>query len=203
MAPVCLLLAFFEVLRMRLGASPARDPSMNFVAIKTPEQMDLLALHRVRSRLVGQRTGAMALRSARQRQRRAAIDCIEAEYLRLAKRRITHQVVLDLHDCRRRNNASSEASWSSEDVVLAWVASGAASTGFATAPAECVLAVGTATERAKSAASRRRPRGPLPAPSRLVRSSSSWCWSSAAVRCCGAGPSQNGPIELPKNLPPA
>jgi transposase len=30
---------------------------MSFVAIKTPEQMDLLALHRVRSRLVSQRTG--------------------------------------------------------------------------------------------------------------------------------------------------
>src|SRR3712207_3603005 len=30
---------------------------MSFVAIKTPDQMDLLALHRVRSRLVGQRTG--------------------------------------------------------------------------------------------------------------------------------------------------
>ena len=32
---------------------------MSFVAIKTPEQMDLLALHRVRSRLVGQRTGTI------------------------------------------------------------------------------------------------------------------------------------------------
>jgi transposase len=32
---------------------------MRFVAIKTPEQMDLLALHRVRSRLVGQRTGVI------------------------------------------------------------------------------------------------------------------------------------------------
>jgi transposase len=32
---------------------------MQFVTIKTPEQMDLLALHRVRSRLVGQRTGAI------------------------------------------------------------------------------------------------------------------------------------------------
>jgi transposase len=32
---------------------------MHFVAIKTPEQMDLLALHRVRSRLVGQRTGVI------------------------------------------------------------------------------------------------------------------------------------------------
>jgi transposase len=30
---------------------------MHFVAIKTPEQMDLLALHRARSRLVSQRTG--------------------------------------------------------------------------------------------------------------------------------------------------
>jgi transposase len=30
---------------------------MSFVAIKTPDQMDLLALHRVRSRLVSQRTG--------------------------------------------------------------------------------------------------------------------------------------------------
>jgi len=34
-------------------------PTMSFVAIKTPEQMDLLALHRVRSRLVGQRTGTI------------------------------------------------------------------------------------------------------------------------------------------------
>jgi hypothetical protein len=34
-------------------------PTMHFVAIKTPEQMDLLALHRVRSRLVGQRTGVI------------------------------------------------------------------------------------------------------------------------------------------------
>jgi transposase len=32
---------------------------MSFVTIKTPEQMDLLALHRVRSRLVGQRTGTI------------------------------------------------------------------------------------------------------------------------------------------------
>jgi transposase len=34
-------------------------PTMNFVSIKTPEQMDLLALHRIRSRLVGQRTGTI------------------------------------------------------------------------------------------------------------------------------------------------
>jgi transposase len=32
---------------------------MHFVAIKTPEQMDLLALHRVRSHLVGQRSGVI------------------------------------------------------------------------------------------------------------------------------------------------
>jgi transposase len=37
-------------------AEAVQRPTMSFVAIKTPEQMDLLALHRVRSRLVGQRT---------------------------------------------------------------------------------------------------------------------------------------------------
>ena len=38
-------------------AEAVQRPTMHFVAIKTPEQMDLLALHRVRSRFVGQRTG--------------------------------------------------------------------------------------------------------------------------------------------------
>jgi transposase len=38
-------------------AEAVQRPTMAFVAIKTPEQMDLLALHRVRSRLVSQRTG--------------------------------------------------------------------------------------------------------------------------------------------------
>jgi len=37
-------------------AEAVQRPTMSFVAIKTPEQMDLLALHRVSSRLVGQRT---------------------------------------------------------------------------------------------------------------------------------------------------
>src|SRR5215471_1585649 len=37
-------------------AEAVQRPTMRFVSIKTPEQMDLLALHRVRSRLVGQRT---------------------------------------------------------------------------------------------------------------------------------------------------
>jgi transposase len=40
-------------------AEAVQRPTMHFVAIKTPEQMDLLALHRVRSRLVGQRTGVI------------------------------------------------------------------------------------------------------------------------------------------------
>jgi transposase len=39
-------------------AEAVQRPTMQFVSIKTPEQMDLLALHRVRSRLVRQRTGA-------------------------------------------------------------------------------------------------------------------------------------------------
>jgi transposase len=40
-------------------AEAVQRPTMHFVAIKTPQQMDLLALHRVRSRLVGQRTGVI------------------------------------------------------------------------------------------------------------------------------------------------
>jgi transposase len=40
-------------------AEAVQRPTMNFVSIKTPEQMDLLALHRIRSRLVGQRTGTI------------------------------------------------------------------------------------------------------------------------------------------------
>jgi transposase len=40
-------------------AEAVQRPTMPFVAIKTPEQMDLLALHRVRSRLVSQRTGVI------------------------------------------------------------------------------------------------------------------------------------------------
>ncbi len=40
-------------------AEAVQRPTMHFVSIKTPEQMDLLALHRVRSRLVGQRTGVI------------------------------------------------------------------------------------------------------------------------------------------------
>jgi transposase len=44
---------------LRAIAEAVQRPTMHFVAIKTPEQMDLLALHRVRSRLVGQRTGVI------------------------------------------------------------------------------------------------------------------------------------------------
>ena len=40
-------------------AEAVQRPTVNFVVIKPPEQMDLLALHRVRSRLVGQRTGTI------------------------------------------------------------------------------------------------------------------------------------------------
>jgi transposase len=40
-------------------AEAVQRPTMHFVAIKTPEQMDLLALHRVRSRLVRLRTGVI------------------------------------------------------------------------------------------------------------------------------------------------
>jgi transposase len=40
-------------------AEAVQRPTMRFVSIKTPEQMDLLALHRVRSRLVRLRTGVI------------------------------------------------------------------------------------------------------------------------------------------------
>lgn len=40
-------------------AEAVQRPTMRFVRIKTPPQMDLLALHRVRSRLVSQRTGVI------------------------------------------------------------------------------------------------------------------------------------------------
>ena len=40
-------------------AEAVQRPTMPFVALKTPEPMDLLALHRVRSRLVSQRTGVI------------------------------------------------------------------------------------------------------------------------------------------------
>ena len=43
--------------RAKAIAEAVQRPTMHFVSIKTPEQMDLLALHRVRSRLVRQRTG--------------------------------------------------------------------------------------------------------------------------------------------------
>src|ERR1700749_1826101 len=40
-------------------AEAVQRPTMKFVAIKTADQLDLQALHRVRDRLVGQRTGAI------------------------------------------------------------------------------------------------------------------------------------------------
>ena len=40
-------------------AESVQRPTMRFVAIKTTEQLDLQALHRIRDRLVGQRTGVI------------------------------------------------------------------------------------------------------------------------------------------------
>src|SRR5499425_609739 len=40
-------------------AEAVQRPTMHFVSIKTPDQTDRLALHRVRSRLVSQRTGVI------------------------------------------------------------------------------------------------------------------------------------------------
>ena len=40
-------------------AEAVQRPTMKFVATKTADQLDLQALHRVRDRLVGQRTGVI------------------------------------------------------------------------------------------------------------------------------------------------
>src|SRR6516162_9494734 len=40
-------------------AEAVQRPTMKFVATKTADQLDLQALHRVRERLVGQRTGVI------------------------------------------------------------------------------------------------------------------------------------------------
>jgi transposase len=41
------------------SAEAVQRPTMKFVATKTADQLDLQALHRVRDRLVGQRTGVI------------------------------------------------------------------------------------------------------------------------------------------------
>src|SRR3712207_2215458 len=62
-------------------AEAVQRPTMSFVAIKTPDQMDLLALHRVRSRLVSQRTGVtnqirgFLLERGRSEERRVGKEC--------------------------------------------------------------------------------------------------------------------------------
>ena len=49
-------------------AEAVQRPTMKFVATKTAEQLDLQAMHRVRERLVGQRTGVInQIRGARHR----------------------------------------------------------------------------------------------------------------------------------------
>ena len=40
-------------------AEAVTRPTMRFVEVRTPAQVDLQALHRIRDRLVGQRTGLM------------------------------------------------------------------------------------------------------------------------------------------------
>src|SRR5215468_2025444 len=49
-------------------AEAVQRPTMKFVATKSVEQLDLQAMHRVRARLVGQRTGIInQIRAARSR----------------------------------------------------------------------------------------------------------------------------------------
>jgi transposase len=96
---------------------------MRFVAIKTPEQMDLLALHRVRSRLVGQRTGVinqirgfLIERGITVRQgvvplRRAPPDIVSANTDVLSSRMVS--LIADLAQDWRRLDARIESATSS------------------------------------------------------------------------------------------
>ena len=49
--------SFHIVGQNQRGAVAVQRPTMKFVATKTADQLDLQALHRVRERFVGQRTG--------------------------------------------------------------------------------------------------------------------------------------------------
>jgi transposase len=100
-------------------AEAVQRPTMHFVAIKTPEQMDLLALHRVRSRLVGQRTGVInqirgflielgiTVRQGVVPLRRALLDILSANTDVLSPRMVS--LIADLAQDWRRLDARIES----------------------------------------------------------------------------------------------
>ena len=93
-------------------AEAVQRPTMSFVRIKTPEQMDLLALHRVRSRLVSLRTGVInqirgfliergiTVRQGPAPLRKALSDILSASSLTLSPRMV--RVISDLAEDWRR-----------------------------------------------------------------------------------------------------
>lgn len=103
-------------------AEAVQRPTMRFVAIKTPEQMDLLALHRVRSRLVSRRTGVInqirgfliergiTVRQGPGPLRRALPDILSASCDRLSPRmiRIIEDLCADWRELDRRIEAFTD-----------------------------------------------------------------------------------------------
>ena len=93
-------------------AEAVQRPTMRFVRIKTPEQMDLLALHRVRSRLVSRRTGiinqirgflierGITVRQGRKPLRRALPNILNADDTDLSPRMV--RIIADLSQDWRR-----------------------------------------------------------------------------------------------------
>ena len=87
-------------------AEAVQRPTMRFVRIKSPEQMDLLALHSVRSRLVSRRTGVInqirgfllergiAVRKGPGALRRALPDILSSDSDRLSPRMV--RIIQDL-----------------------------------------------------------------------------------------------------------
>ena len=92
---------------------------MNFVAIKTPEQSDLLSLHRVRSRLVRQRTaiinqirGFLIERGITVRQGPAPLRKVLPELLSSPREALSprlQRLISELHEDWRRLDARLEA----------------------------------------------------------------------------------------------
>jgi transposase len=110
-------------------AEAVQRPTMRFVATKTAEQLDLQALHRVRSRLIGERTATVneiraflldrgiAVAQGIQRLRKALPDIL-ATYTDVLSPRMIHAIIGLASDWRRLDERVEEVS--TEIEVLAF-----------------------------------------------------------------------------------
>jgi transposase len=97
-------------------AEAVQRPTMHFVAIKTPEQMDLLALHRVRSRLVGIQGWINYYGNFYRTQLRSTLKSIDLYVIRWARRKFKRlrrktKGARDWFDRLRRANPTLFAHW--------------------------------------------------------------------------------------------